>query len=102
MDTNIILKYNELRNNGTIVPGIQYIEKILPIKTKEDKNFCYLFLTDKNKHTLLCRNLYTDKHINNIIESSNFIIFFHTQNDLENIVTFALLKFSNKKRGENS
>lgn len=68
---------------------------IRPLITEDDKADCYKFLTHSDKHLLLCRNTYTSKHINSIIEESDFIIL-HYMDTIENIVGFALVKIMKK------
>ena len=72
---------------------LPYIEKIMPIITEEDKDACFRILT-------LSNTLYEghgDKHINNIIEYSDFLIYFSNQ---DSIVAFALVKSISKKKGK--
>ena len=99
MNSNIIRNYNEITNNG-IISGIKYVEKIMPISKEEDKDSCLRFLTNKDKHILLCQNTYNDKYINTVIEDSDYCLFFHTSNNPEDIVTFALVKMRSKKKGK--
>lgn len=100
MNTNIIRDANEILNDGTIISGVKYIEKILSIKSDTDKDSCLRLLTFENRHLKLCHNEYNDKHINTIIEDSNYFIFFHTPGNPECIVGFALLRFKQKKKGK--
>jgi hypothetical protein len=100
MDTNIIRNANEIMNNGTVISGVKYIEKILSIKSDADKDSCIRLLTFENRHLKLCHNEYSDIHINTIIEDSNYFIFFHTPGNPEGIVGFAILRFKQKKKGK--
>ena len=61
MNTNIIRDANEILNDGTIVYGVKYIEKILSIKSDTDKDSCFRLLTFENRHLKLCHNEYNDK-----------------------------------------
>lgn len=72
---------------------LPYIEKIMPIKTDEDKDASFRILT-------LSNTLYEghgDKRINSIIEYSDFLIYFSNQ---DSIVAFALVKSMSKKKGK--
>lgn len=89
-----------MTDNGTIVPRIRYVEKILNITREEDKDSCLLFLTSKNKHLALCQGTYDDKFIQMAIEHSDYCIFYHDSSNLEGIVTFGLVKLRSKKRGK--
>jgi hypothetical protein len=99
METNIIRDYNEMIGN-TIVSSQKYSEKILYIKTDDDKDQCLRFLTLTNNHKDLCHNLYDDKYINTVIESSDYLLFFHETTDPRTIVAFALVKLMSKKKGK--
>ncbi len=92
MESNNI-SYNEIADNG-ITPSTRYIEKHIPIKTDEDKDACLRFLTIRPN---LCHGYYDDKHINSIIEYSDYLIFFRNQ---DNLVAFALVKSMSKKKGK--
>lgn len=91
---NNIRNYNEITDNG-ITPSTKYIEKHISIKNDEDKDACLRFLTITN--TNLCHGYYDAKHINSIIEYSDYLIFFSNQ---DRIVAFALVKSMNKKKGK--
>jgi hypothetical protein len=99
MNSNIIRNYNEIINDK-IIPGIKYVQKIFQITKEEDKESCLRFLTNNHKNKLLCQQIYDDTFINTVIEDSEYCIFFHKQNDPENIVTFALVKLRSKKKGK--
>lgn len=92
METNIIRNYNEITENG-IKPTTKYIERIISIKTAEDKDACRRYLTI---NTLTLCHKY--KYINSVIESSDCLIYFSSQEN--NIVAFALVKFNSKKKGK--
>lgn len=100
INTNIIRNANEISNTGEIIPVIKYIEKILPIRTEEDKDSCLRLLTFNNRHLKLCRNVYNDKYINSVIEDCKYLIFFHTSGNPENIVAFTLVRFKEKRKGK--
>ena len=99
METNIIRNYNEITDNG-IKPSIKYIEKIIPIKTEEDKDACLRFLTLNNKNLTLCHGYYDMKYINTIIEYSDFLVYFISPYQYKDIVAFALIKSKSKKKGK--
>lgn len=76
----------------------KYERKILPLSKEDDKISCLKLLTQSNKHLLLCHNLYSEEHINKIIEASDYIIFHHKKQNIEDIVGFALVKIIGKKK----
>lgn len=98
MESNTIRNYNEITESG-ILPSIKYIEKILPIQREEDKDFCLRFLTLENNHLDLCHKYYTNEYIKTIIESSDFVLFFHKKDEIKTIVAFALVRMMKKKKG---
>lgn len=100
INTNIIRNANEITNTGQIIPGVKYVEKILPIRTEEDKDSCLRLLTFNDRHLKLCRNIYNDTYINTVIEDCNYFIFFHTPGNAENIVAFTLVRFNEKRKGK--
>ena len=75
MDTNDIRNYNEITDNG-IKPSIKYSEKLIPIKTEEDKDACLRFLTINNNSLSLCHTYYSVEYINSIMEYSDCLIYF--------------------------
>lgn len=97
METNIIRNYNEITENG-IKPTTKYIERIISIKTEEDKDACLRYLTINNNSLTLCHKYYNAGYINSVIESSDCLIYFSSQDN--NIVAFALVKFNSKKKGK--
>ena len=99
METNDIRNYNEITDNG-IKPSIKYIEKIIPIKTDEDKDSCLRFLTINNNSFTLCHRYYTAEYINSILEYSDYLIYFITQDNYKDIIAFALVKSKSKKKGK--
>lgn len=98
MESNSIRNYNEITESG-IIPITKYIEKIIPIQREEDKDFCLRFITIENNHLDICHRFYTNEHIKTIIESSDFLLFFHKQGEINRIVAFALVKIMKKKKG---
>ena len=99
METNDIRNYNEITDNG-IKSSLKYIEKIIPIKTEEDKDACLRFLTINHNILTLCQGFYDDKYINSIVEYSDCLIYFINQGTNKDIVAFALVKSRSKKRGK--
>lgn len=99
METNTIRNYNEITNNG-IKPSIKYIEKIIKIKTVEDKDACLRFLTINNNNLTLCHGYYSIEYINSVIEYSDYLLYFHSQDDHNTIVAFALVESKSKKKGK--
>lgn len=99
METNTIRNYNEIINNS-IRSSIKYIEKIIKIKTVEDKDACLRFLTINNNILTLCHGYYTVEYINSVIEYSDYLLYFHSQDDHNTIVAFALVESKSKKKGK--
>ena len=99
METNDIRNYNEITDNG-IKSSNKYIEKIIPIKTDEDKDACLRFLTINNNILTLCHKYYDVKYINSIMEYSDCLIYFISQENHEDIVAFSLVKSKSKKKGK--
>lgn len=97
METNDIRNYNEITDNG-IKPSIKYIEKIIQIKTEEDKESCLRFLTLNNNITSLCHGFYNHEYINSIIEYSDCLIYYISQD--KHVVAFSLVKSKSKKKGK--
>ena len=93
METNNIRNYDEITDN-IIKPTIKYIEKIIPIKTEEDKDACLRFLT------ILCDGYYNGEYINGMLEYSDCLIYFISEENHKDIIGFALLKFKSKKKGK--
>lgn len=82
------------------MPSQKYIETILSLRTDEDKDQCLRFLTIANNHTELYHSLYSDTHINAIIESSDYILYVKKREDTTAIIAFALIKLMSKKKGK--
>ena len=99
METNDIRNYNNITDNG-IKPSIKYIEKIIQIKTEEDKDSCLRFLTINNNTLTLCHRYYNAKYINSIIEYSDYLLYFTSQENNNDMVAFALVKLKSKKKGK--
>lgn len=99
METNDLRNYNEIINNG-IKPSIKYIEKIIQIKTEEDKDACLRFLTINNNNLTLCHTYYNVEYINSVMEYSDCLIYFISQENHTDIVAFALVKFKSKRKGK--
>lgn len=99
METNNIRNYNEITNNG-MKPSTKYIEKIVPIRTEEDKDDCLRFLTIHNKSAAICHGHYSAKYINTVIEYSDYFIYISTQESPRDIIAFALLKSKKIKMGK--
>jgi hypothetical protein len=74
-----------------------YVEKIIAIKTEEDRDACFRFLTMANVSEL-CHKFYNAEYINSIIEYSDCLIYF--SNPTNNIVAFSLVRFKSKKKGK--
>jgi len=99
MEVNDIRNYNEITDMG-IRPSTKYIEKIIAIKTDEDKDACLRFLTINNNSTALCHRYYNVEYIHSIMEYSDFLIYFTSQENHTEIVAFALVKSKSKKKGK--
>ena len=99
METNDIRNYNEITNNG-IKPSKKYVEKILHLRTDEDRDACLRFLTIVNTITTLCHGFYSPEYLNSIIEDSDYCIYFHEQNNNKEVVAFALVESKSKRRGK--
>ena len=99
METNNIRNYNEITDKGN-KPSTKYIEKLIPIKTEEDKDACLRFLTINNNSVVLCHKYYTVEYINSIMEYSDYLIYFITQDNYKDIIAFALVKSKSKKKGK--
>jgi hypothetical protein len=97
MEANDIRNYNEITDNG-IKPSIQYIEKIIQIKTEEDKDACLRFLTLNHNILTLCHGFYNHDYINSIIEYSDCLIYYISQD--KDVVAFSLVKSKSKKKGK--
>jgi len=98
MEKNNIRNYNEITENG-IKSSIKYVEKIIAIKTEEDRDACFRFLTMANNASELCHKFYNAEYINSIIEYSDCLIYFSIPNKPE-IVAFSLVRFKSKKKGK--
>jgi hypothetical protein len=73
-----------------------YVLKILPVSREDDKDSCHRLLTFGDKHLLLCHKVYDEKYINSVIESSNYILYYHTKQSSEEIICFALIEIRKK------
>jgi hypothetical protein len=73
-----------------------YILKILPVSREDNKNSCHRLLTFGDKHLLLCHNVYDEKYINSVIENSNYLLYYHTKQSIEDIICFALIEINKK------
>jgi len=87
------METNEITDTD-INPSVKYIEKIIPIKTEEDKYSCLRFLT------ILCHSHYNEKYINSLLEYSDYLIYCSHQDNYKDIVAFALVKSKSKKKGK--
>jgi hypothetical protein len=99
METNNIRNYDEITNTG-IKPSTKYIEKIVPIRTEEDKDACLRFLTLNNNSDALCHGFYDTNHINRIIEYCEYLLYFSTQEHQHEIIAFALLHSKRINKGK--
>lgn len=98
MESNDIRNYIELTNTGTN-PSSKYIEKQLALKTEDDKDACLRFLTMNNNSISLCQGYYDDKHLQSIVEYSDYLLYFHGQANHTDVVAFALVQSKRKKKG---
>lgn len=73
-----------------------YVLKILPVSRKDNKNSCHRLLTLGDKHLYLCHHVYDEKYINSVIESSNYLLYYHTKQNIEDIICFALVEINKK------
>lgn len=73
-----------------------FLLKIIPVLREYNKNSCHRLLTFGDKHLSLCHNIYSEKHINSIIESSNYFLYYHTKQSIEDIICFALVEINKK------
>jgi hypothetical protein len=69
-----------------------YKSKISILKTDEDKDKCLRFLTTDDRHNIVCHSFYTKDHLNAIIQSSGYFLFYHRKDNIHDIVAFALVK----------
>jgi hypothetical protein len=74
----------------------EYVLKIIPVSKEDDKNSCHRLLTFKNRHLHLCHKVYDEKYINSVIESSNYLLYYHTKQSIEEIICFALIEINKK------
>jgi len=91
------METNDIRNYS-IKSSTKYIEKLIQIKTEEDKDACLRFLTINNS-LRLCHKYYNVEHVNTIIKHSDYLIYFSSQENHTNIVAFALVQLKSKKKG---
>jgi hypothetical protein len=66
-------------------------EKVVPIRTEEDRYACLKLLVGKNRHMTLCQRLYSEEHIRTIVEDSTALLYYHPVGALEDMVCFALV-----------
>lgn len=99
METNEIRNYSEITNNG-ITPSVKYVEKIIQLKTEEDKDACLRFLTINNNILELCHGFYSSEYINSVIEYCDYFIYLHAKENHEDIVAFSLIESKSKKKGK--
>lgn len=97
METNDIRNYNEIIDT-TITSSTKYVEKIVPLKTEEDKDACLRFLTLNNNSFTLCHAYYTTEHINSIIEYSDYLVYFIDES--KTVVAFSLIQSKSKRKGK--
>lgn len=69
-----------------------YERKVRPLGKEEDKAACLKLLTQTD---ILC---YSEDHMNKIIEASDYIVFHHRKQNVEDIVGFALVQYIGKKK----
>jgi hypothetical protein len=74
----------------------EFVFKIIPVSKEDNKNSCHRLLTFKNRHLPLCRYIYDEKYINSVIESSNYFLYYHTKQSIEEIICFALIEINKK------
>ena len=74
----------------------EFLLKIIPVLREDNKNSCHRLLTFGDKYLSLCHNTYSEKHINSIIESSNYFLYYHTKQSIEDIICFALIEINKK------
>jgi hypothetical protein len=83
--------------NTNVFNRDDYVLKILPISKEDDKNSCFKLLTSSNRHIIVCQNQYSDdKYINSVIKSSNYFIYYHPKNNINEILCFSLVKINKK------
>lgn len=73
----------------------KFEKKIIALKTEHDRYDCLRLLTSQNKHVQLCHNTYDEKHMNAIIDNSDYVILHHYKHRIQDIVGFALVKKRN-------
>lgn len=100
MEYNLIRNYNELTDNG-VKKSEKYLLKKLPLNNDEDRESCLRFLTQTNQHLLLCHNHYNTDYINTVIEESKYLLYFHKESAVDDIVSFALLKTIRRNKNKN-
>jgi hypothetical protein len=69
-----------------------YELKVLSTSSEMDKEGCFRYLTSGDRHIPLCHGFYTDKHINTIIELSNYLLVYTEKADINKIVAFSLVE----------
>jgi hypothetical protein len=74
----------------------EFVLKVVPVTKEENKNSCHRLLTFKNRHLPLYHNEYDEKYINSVIESSNYFLYYHTKQSIEEIICFALIEINKK------
>ena len=83
--------------NTNMLNRENYVLNIIPISKEDDKNSCFKLLTSSKRHIIICRNKYSDdKYINSVIESSNYFLYYHMKNNINEIISFSLVKINKK------
>ena len=71
----------------------KYVRKIIPLITDEDRHACERMLT---KNTELCHGIYESPYLQKVLESSDYILFYHTVGNIEHIVAFACVEVKSR------
>jgi hypothetical protein len=69
-----------------------YKPNVIPLTSESDKESCFRYLTSGDRHVPLCHGFYTDKHINTIIEASDYLLVYTEKADINKIVAFSLVE----------
>ena len=78
--------------NTNVLNRDDYKLVVRPLISEDNKDACFRYLTLSNKHLLVCQNVYDDKYINTVIESSHYFLYYHRKVDVNDIVCFALIE----------
>lgn len=70
-----------------------YKPNAIPLASESDKESCFRYLTNSDRHIPLCHGFYTDKHINTVIEASDYLLVYTEKDDINKIVAFSLVEF---------